>query len=110
MLVMTYETTIAALAAPTRRTILEALRTQPLSVQDLADLVPVTQAAVSQHLKRLREAGLVEMEARGTRHVCRLRPEGLASLRAWVESFWDNVLGAYADPGTATETKERDHE
>lgn len=93
---MTYVDAITALAAPTRRSIVEALRTQPLSVQDLTDRLPVTQAAVSQHLKVLRKAGLVEMETRGSRHVCRLRREGLEALRVWVESFWGEVLDAYA--------------
>jgi DNA-binding transcriptional ArsR family regulator len=93
---MTYADVITALAAPTRRSIIEALRQQPMSVQELTTRLPVSQAAVSQHLKRLREAGLVEMQSEGTRHVCRVRREGLAALRAWVEGFWGDVLDAYA--------------
>lgn len=67
-----------------------------MSVQELTATVPVSQAAVSQHLRKLAEAGLVEMEADGARHVYRLRREGLAALRAWLESFWGDVLEAYA--------------
>ena len=108
---MTYDDTITALAAPTRRSIIEALRTQPMSVQELTALLPVSQAAVSQHLKRLREAGLVEMETEGTRHICRLRREGLAALRAWVDGFWDDVLEAYAtSDGPATTDKPESEE
>ena len=93
---MTYSDAISALAVPTRRTILESLRTQPLSVQELTSLVPVSQAAVSQHLKKLLEAGLIDMEKDGTRHLYRLRRQGLLSLREWLDRFWDDVLDAYA--------------
>jgi DNA-binding transcriptional ArsR family regulator len=94
---MTYSQTIRALAVPTRRSILEALQTQPMSVQQLTEILPISQAAVSQHLKRLRAAGLVEMESEGARHVYRLRLEGLAGLRAYLESFWGEVLDAFAE-------------
>ena len=104
MLVMTYETVINALAAPTRRSIIEMLRSQRMSVQELTDSLPVSQAAVSQHLKHLREAGLVEMEPDGARHVCRLRPEGLEALRAWIDGFWDDVLQAYVSSESAEAT------
>lgn len=105
---MTYAHVITALAAPTRRSIIEALRTQPMSVQELTALLPVSQAAVSQHLKRLRDAGLVAMETEGTRHICHIRREGLAALRAWVDGFWTDVLDAYAasdDPMTPNKRK-----
>lgn len=93
---MTYDNTISALAVPTRRCIVEALRAQPMSVQELTAVVPVSQAAVSQHLKKLAGAGLVEMETDGARHVYRLRREGLVALRSWLDSFWGDVLEAYA--------------
>jgi len=93
---MTYSKALSALAVPTRRDIFEALRAQPMSVQELTEVIPVSQAAVSQHLKKLREAGLVEMESDGARHVYRARREGLAALRAYLESFWGDVLDAYA--------------
>jgi DNA-binding transcriptional ArsR family regulator len=67
-----------------------------MSVQELTETVPVSQAAVSQHLRKLAEAGLVEMEADGARHVYRLRHEGLFALRRWLDSFWGDVLEAYA--------------
>ena len=103
---MTYSDAISALSVPTRRSIIEALRAQPMSVQELTEVVPVSQAAVSQHLKKLREAGLVGMETEGARHLYRLRREGLAELRAWLESFWGDVLDAYASDDK-TKTSER---
>ena len=79
-----------------------------MSVQELTEVVPVSQAAVSQHLKKLREAGLVEMESEGARHLYRVRREGLEELRTYLESFWGNVLDAYAaDDATKTERRRR---
>jgi DNA-binding transcriptional ArsR family regulator len=85
-----------AVADPMRREILDALRQAPRSVGDLALLLPLTQPGVSQHLKVLLEAGLVLRQARGTRRIYSLRPEGLTPLRAWVEDFWDDALNHFA--------------
>ena len=101
---MTYLSVISALAVPMRRSLFEALRRRPMSVHELTEMVPVSQAAVSQHLKKLREAGLVEMESDGARHVYRVRREGLAALRAYLDSFWDDALDAFA-AGDAKRTR-----
>ncbi len=84
-----------ALADPTRRRIFERLELGPRSVGELAEGLPVTRPAVSQHLKVLKEAGLVADEAQGTRRLYRIDPAGLGSLRAWVERFWDDALAAF---------------
>ena len=89
---MRIEDTLAALADPTRREILAQLRAGPRSVREIADGLPVSRPAVSQHLRTLREAGLADVEARGTRRLYSLRPEGLAALRSWLENFWDAAL------------------
>lgn len=82
----------SALADPTRRTILELVAVQPRNVQDLADRLPVSRPAVSQHLKLLKEAGLVVDEAVGTRRLYRANPAGLAALRAQLDQFWGQTL------------------
>jgi len=92
---MTYESVLHAIADPTRRRILELLRERPLSVGELARGLPVSQPAVSQHLAVLREAALVEGRRVGRRSIHRLRPEGLAPLRSYVESMWEDALAAY---------------
>jgi DNA-binding transcriptional ArsR family regulator len=85
-----------AVGEPMRRVLLRRLRGGPRPVADLARDLPVTRPAVSQHLKVLRDAGLVTFERTGTRNVYRLRPEGLAPLRSWVEDLWGTALAAYA--------------
>ena len=89
---MTYEEVLAAIGDPTRRRILELLRTAPRAVGELASELPVSRPAVSQHLKVLADARLVEAEARGTRRVYRVRPDGLEPLRAYLETFWGEAL------------------
>ena len=86
---------LAALAEPTRRQILERLRAGPQSVGELTDAVPVSQSAVSQHLRVLREAGLVTERREGTRRLYRVHPDGLSSLRAYLDGFWDDALEAF---------------
>ena len=87
---------LEALADATRRAILTHLRQRELAVGELASRLPVTRPAVSQHLKVLREAGLVTERVEGTRHLCRLEPLGLESLRSYVEGLWDVTLDRYA--------------
>jgi DNA-binding transcriptional ArsR family regulator len=82
---------------PTRRAILVALRHQPRCVGDIADGLPVTRSAVSQHLKRLAQAGLVRSTVQGNRRLYRIDPGGLSELRAWFDQFWDDALAAFAD-------------
>jgi DNA-binding transcriptional ArsR family regulator len=87
--------TFAALADPTRRAVFEGLRQGPRSVGDLAKNLPVTRPAVSQHLKFLKDAGLVIDRAEGRQRVYRIDPKGLGQLRAWLDKFWDVALEAY---------------
>jgi DNA-binding transcriptional ArsR family regulator len=88
-------TVLVALAEPTRRQVLEQLRAGPRSVGDLTAAVPVSQSAVSQHLRVLREAGLVRERREGTRRLYRVDPDGLSALRAYLDQFWDDVLEAF---------------
>jgi len=89
---MTYVNALAALADPTRRRIFERLRSGPQAVGALARRMPVSRPAVSQHLKVLKEAGLVADRPDGTRRVYYIDPDGLGALRAWVDQFWDRAL------------------
>jgi len=84
-----------SLAEPNRRRILELLRDGERSVRDLTDELPITQPAVSQHLRALRDARLVDVRADGTRRLYRIDVDGLGPLRAWVDSFWDDALTAF---------------
>ena len=93
---MSYETTIAALADPTRRALVERLRAGPLAVGELADELPISRPAVSQHLKVLSDAGLLLVEPQGTRRLYRLAPQGLADLRAYLDGLWDDALSGFA--------------
>lgn len=88
---------LAALADPTRRSIFELIRRSPAAVRDLAAQLPVSQPAVSQHLKVLREAALVRAEPVGARRVYQVDPAGLVDLRRWLDTMWDDALDAFAD-------------
>lgn len=92
---MTYLKPLNALADPSRQAIFERLRQRPCSVGELAAQLPISQPAVSQHLRVLRDAGLVEGRRQGARRIYSLRPQGVAELRAYVESLWDDVLAAF---------------
>jgi DNA-binding transcriptional ArsR family regulator len=92
---MAYESVLVALADPTRRQVFEALRDGEKSVSAIADRLPVSRPAVSQHLKVLRDAGLVADRAEGTRRVYYIDPHGLGPLRAWLDQFWDHALDAF---------------
>lgn len=92
---MTYRLAFWALADPTRRKLLEQLRAGPRPVGEIARHLPVSRPAVSQHLKVLKEAGLVAEERRGTQHIYRIDPEGLGPVRAWLDRFWDSALEAF---------------
>ena len=85
----------AALADPTRRAIFERLVEHPSAVGELARELPVSRPAVSQHLKVLKEAGLVADEAKGTRRVYHIDPHGLGALRQWLDQFWAVALEAF---------------
>lgn len=92
---MTYDTALQALADPTRRAIFERLREGPSPVGELANGLPVSRPAVSQHLRVLREAALVVERKEGTRNIYSLNQRGLEDLREYIESFWDEVLDRY---------------
>jgi DNA-binding transcriptional ArsR family regulator len=94
---MTYGNALAALADPTRRRVFERLKSGPQSVGRLARGLPVSRPAVSQHLKALKEAGLVADHAEGTRRVYYIDPEGLGALRKWLDQFWDQALVAFQE-------------
>lgn len=87
---------------PTRRHVLELLRGGEQSVRELTDNTTVTQPAVSQHLRVLREAGLVAVRPDGTRRLYRIDPDGFADVRAWVDSFWDDALAAFVNHAEGT--------
>ncbi|MBM3524628.1 MAG: winged helix-turn-helix transcriptional regulator [Alphaproteobacteria bacterium] len=92
---MTYALALQALADPTRRDIFDRLRKRPASVTAIAEAMPVSRPAVSQHLKVLREAGLVSEHAEGTQRIYRADPEGLRELRAYLDEAWDDALAAF---------------
>lgn len=93
---MTYELILTALADPTRRRIFEDLRRGARPVSKLAEGRSVSRPAVSQHLKVLEQAGLVTARQQGTARIYRIRPEGLAELRAYLDSMWGDALVAFA--------------
>ncbi|MFF0760917.1 ArsR/SmtB family transcription factor [Streptomyces sp. NPDC003737] len=86
---------LGALGDPTRRAIVERLAEKPRAVGELADELPVSRPAVSQHLKVLKSAGLVSERADGTRRIYRLNPAGVAALRDQLETFWNRALAGY---------------
>lgn len=94
---MTYELTLATLADPTRQAVFERLRHGPSSVGDIAAGLPVSRPAVSQHLRALKDAGLVLDEARGTARIYRIHAEGLRELRDWLDGFWDEALARFKE-------------
>jgi DNA-binding transcriptional ArsR family regulator len=85
---------ITALADPTRRQIFELVAKRPQSVADLTRALPVSQSAVSQHLKILKSAKLVRSEAAGARNIYRVDPAGLGQMRAWLDRQWRDALDA----------------
>ncbi len=105
---MTYGKALASLGDPTRRRVFEKLRAGPLSVGALARDLPVSRPAVSQHLKVLKEAGLVDDRPEGTRRVYYIDPRGLGVLRAWLDQFWDQALAAFQNEVGRSGDKEKD--
>src|SRR5919197_2274243 len=93
---MTYQLAVlAALGDPTRRTIFERVAERPCAVGELARDMPISRPAVSQHLKVLKDAGLVIDRRDGNRRIYRADPDGLAALRAQLERFWTTALANY---------------
>lgn len=92
---MTYEDKFEALAVPTRRAVFERLKAGPASVGVLADGLPVSRPAVSQHLKVLKDAGLVTEQREGVKRIYRVDPDGLREMRDYFDRFWGEALDAY---------------
>src|SRR5215211_3431646 len=86
---------LTALGDPTRREIFERLAERPQAVGELARELPVSRPAVSQHLKVLKDAGLVFDRSAGTRRIYQLDPDGVAALRAYLDRFWNRSLAAF---------------
>ena len=93
----TAEAALNALADPTRRQLIERLKSGPRAVGDLARGVPVSRPAVSQHLAVLKAAGLVRDVADGTRRVYEIDPKGLGAVRAWLDDMWGNALERFGN-------------
>jgi DNA-binding transcriptional ArsR family regulator len=105
--VATYQgAVLEALADPSRRSILELLNHNSLSVVDISSKVPISRPAVSQHLKVLKAADLVAVRAEGTRRIYSVDPRGLDAVRAYFEQFWNGALAAYAE--AAQRSREED--
>jgi DNA-binding transcriptional ArsR family regulator len=100
---MTYQSALQALADPTRRSVFERLRQGPTAVGELASGLPVTRPAVSQHLKVLKDAGLVRERKKGTRRIYSVELQGLKELRQYLDSFWGDVLDAFEEHASPKE-------
>jgi DNA-binding transcriptional ArsR family regulator len=104
------EVAFAAIAEPRRRAILMLVRDEPRSVNEIAAHFDISQQAVSQHLQVLREAGLVDVRREGTRRLYRVRPQGLAPLRTFLEELWDDRLDALKREAEREERSSREHD
>ena len=87
----------AALGDPTRRAIFERIALRPRAVGEVASELPVTRPAVSQHLKVLKEAGLVTDRRDGNRRIYQANPDGVAALRAQLDGFWNQALATFKE-------------
>src|ERR1700736_2192459 len=106
---MAYGQALSALTDPTRRRVFERLRSGPQPVGVIARGMPVSRPAEAQHLKALKEAGLVADRPEGSRRVYFIDPHGLGALRKWLDQFWDEALAAFqAEVERASDQKDRD--
>jgi DNA-binding transcriptional ArsR family regulator len=103
---MAYATALEVLADPTRRQVFEALRAGPLAVGEIAKGLPVSRPAVSQHLRALKQAGLVRDEPQGAARIYVIHRPGLEDLRDWVDSFWDEPLAQFKKHAEKDSAKE----
>jgi DNA-binding transcriptional ArsR family regulator len=104
---MTYEEALSAIDDPTRRVLLERLTAGPRSAGELAEGLPMSRPAVSQHLRVLREARLVSEQREGTRRVYRLDPRGLSQLRAYFDGFWQRAMADFQESVNHDSERER---
>jgi DNA-binding transcriptional ArsR family regulator len=103
---------VSALADPTRLSVLEKLRDGPRSVGEIADDMPVSRPAVSQHLKVLKDVGLVADRSVGTRRIYYIDPKGLGAMRAWLDQLWEAALDGFkaAAEAEAERARKKEHE
>jgi DNA-binding transcriptional ArsR family regulator len=92
---------LGLLGDPTRRAIFELLAQRPSTVGELAQQLPITRSAVSQHLRVLKDGGLVVSRAEGTRRIYRLNPDGVTALRAYLDRVWKEALTAFGKAAQA---------
>ena len=97
---------LGLLGDPSRRAIFELLARRPSSVGELAEQLPISRPAVSQHLRVLKDGGLVTSESQGTRHVYRLNPNGVTALRAYLDRIWEESLTAFQKAAEAAADQE----
>jgi DNA-binding transcriptional ArsR family regulator len=95
---------LGLLGDPTRRAIFELLARRPSTVGELAQQLPITRSAVSQHLRVLKDGGLVVSQAEGTRRIYRLNPDGVTALRAYLDRIWTEALTAFGKTAQAAPT------
>ncbi len=93
---VTYGVVLDSLADPTRREVLDLVRRKPSSVREIADQLPISRPAVSQHLKILKDAGVVTSHPVGTRRVYTVTTDGLEVLRQWLDVMWRDALSSFA--------------
>jgi DNA-binding transcriptional ArsR family regulator len=99
---------LALLGDPTRRAIFELLARRPSTVGELAQQLPITRSAVSQHLRVLKDGGLVVSRAEGTRRIYRLNPDGVTALRAYLDRVWAEALTAFGKAAQAPTDPEQE--
>ena len=104
---MAYRNAMDALGDRTRRAIFEQLRRGPKAVGEIADELPVSRPAVSQHLRVLKEAGLVTERKDGTRRLYRIDPAGIAAIRDYFDGFWTDALATFKAAAEAEQKEER---
>jgi DNA-binding transcriptional ArsR family regulator len=92
---------LGLLGDPTRRAIFELLARRPSTVGELAEQLPITRSAVSQHLRVLKDGGLVVSRAEGTRRIYRINPDGVTALRAYLDRVWEEALTAFGKAAQA---------
>ena len=99
---------LGPLGDPTRRAIFELLARHPRTVGELAQQLPITRSAVSQHLRVLKDGGLVVSQAQGTRRIYRLNPDGVTALRAYLDRVWAEALTAFGKVTQAPDDPEKE--
>ena len=99
---------LGLLGDPTRRAIFELLARRPRTVGELAQQLPITRSAVSQHLRVLKDGGLVVSRAQGTRRIYRLNPDGVTALRAYLDRVWEEALTAFGKATQAPDDPEQE--